>query len=78
MKIFLLIRKIKVYSLNNLEGYKSSLSKEFEIKSRSEYKNFKKYKLNEKGLKDLIKKINSLGSNDYVVFESERDINLYY
>ena len=71
-------KKIKVYSLNNLEGYKSSLSKEFEIKSWSEYKNFKNYKLNEKGLKDLIKKINSLGSNDYVVFESERDINLYY
>ena len=71
-------KKIKVYSLNNLEEYKSSLSKEFEIKSWSEYKNFTNYKLNEKGLEDLIKKINSLGSNDYVVFESDREINLYY
>ncbi len=71
--------KLKVYSLNNLEEYKGLLSEKFDIESWGKYKEFSKFKLNKKGLEDLIIKINLLENKEYVIFESEdNNIYLYY
>ena len=71
--------KLKVYSLDNLEKHKNLLSENFEIESWSKYKEFSKFKLNKKGLENLIIKINSLEEKDYIIFESdENNLILYY
>ena len=71
--------KLKVYSLDNLEKHKSLLSEKFEIESWGKYKEFSKFKLNKKGLENLIIKINSLEEKDYIIFESdENNLILYY
>ena len=71
--------KLKVYSLDNLEKHKSLLSEKFEIESWGKYKEFSKFKLNKKGLDNLIIKINSLKKKDYIIFESdENNLILYY
>ena len=71
--------KLKVYSLNNLEEYKGLISEKFDIESWGKYKEFSKFKLNKKGLEDLIIKINLLENKEYVIFESEdNNIYLYY
>ena len=71
--------KLKVYSLDNLEKHKSLLSEKFEIESWGKYKEFSKFKLNKKGLENLIIKINSLEKKDYIIFESdENNLILYY
>ena len=71
--------KLKVYSLDNLEKHKSLLSEKFEIESWGKYKEFSKFKLNKKGLENLIIKINSLEEKDYIIFESDdNNLILYY
>ena len=71
--------KIDVYSFNDLEEFKGPLSEEFEIKSWNKYKYMANFKLNEKGLEGLSKKISTLGNKEYIIFESDSgNINLYY
>ena len=54
-------------------------SEKFEIESWGKYKEFSKFKLNKKGLENLIIKINSLEEKDYIIFESdENNLILYY